>query len=477
MPLLLHNALAMLVARLAPPAFSFAINVAIARVYGADALGTYVYLLSLLLVFQAIAGAGMPFLVTRELAVRPDETVDLVRAARTVGCASGVIAAIGFFVLAWCSSDGGTALAAAALAPSLLASGWIAVQEAYFIARHEHHAVTAVAIAENAVKLALAGLALLAGGGLVAVFLAIASARWCALVVGQKLMDEPVRTGWRPDWRRALPLARALPPFAAMIALAMLFFRIDILVLGVLDGGHDTGVYGAALTLYSVALLLPESAMAAIYPRLATSFRSGGREAALATLLTAKLLAIGLVPLALGMIDLAQPLLHLVYGPPFEDSAPALRLLVASLPIQGMNIALAQALQASGHQREMLAVAGFGTALHLVVTCAFVATLGWLGAPLAVLLSSSVVALSSAWLFHRRVGTIQVDVGTWIGLSAVAVPIALVLVAPPELERAATAAGVAWLGLALVARRMFRRSEVDEIARLIRSGLLEVGVS
>lgn len=64
----------MLAARLLVPVFSFAINVGIARTYGAETLGVYIHLLALLLIFQAAAGAGMQLLLTRELATAPKKT-------------------------------------------------------------------------------------------------------------------------------------------------------------------------------------------------------------------------------------------------------------------------------------------------------------------------------------------------------------------------------------------------------------------
>ncbi|HZR80490.1 MAG TPA: oligosaccharide flippase family protein [Candidatus Binatia bacterium] len=473
-PLVVWNAVAMLAARLAPPVFSFAINVAIARLYGAGALGSYVWVLSLLVIFQTVAGAGMTLLVTREIAARPGDAAALVVQARTIGVATGLGATALFLVIAFFSSDATSALAAAALAPSLLPSAWIAVQEAYFVAHRRHHAVTAVAIAENAVKLALAALALAAGGGLVGVCGAITAARVVALAFGQRLM---ARAGCRPGWRLAIrdsaPLARALPPFGAMLVVAMLFFRVDVLVVGLLRGEHDTGVYGAAVTLYTVALLLPDSAMSAVFPRLAASFQSGRAGAATATLLTAKLLAIALVPVAVALIDLADPVLHLVYGARFADAAPALRMLAASLPVHAVNAAFGQALQAGGHQRAILAVAVLGTALHAVVTCALVALLGIEGAPIAVLFSSSVVAVLGAAVFHLRVAPIRIGLRSVCAVSAVAGPVALALLAPARLELAATVAGAVWLACALGARQVLGSDEIAEMARVLRPGRME----
>ncbi len=473
---LLGNALAMLAARLAPPVFSFAINVAVARLLGADSLGAYVYLLSLLMIFQAVAGAGMPLLVTREIAARPGDSLALVRDARNVGLATGLLATLGFVAWARGAADPRAAQAALLLAPSLLPSAWIAVQEAYFVARHEHHAVTVIALVENAVKLSLAAAAFAWDGGLVALCAGISAARLAGLATGQVLMARRgCRGTWRPDLRGAWPMARALPPFGALMVTAMVFFRVDVLVIGALRDEHDTGLYGAALTLYTVALLLPDSAMSAVYPRLAASFQRESDGFARATVLTAKLLASALVPVSLVLIVAARPLIGLIYGAGYLGAAPALALLAASLPVHAVNAALGQALQAGGQQAAVLGVALVGTAVHVGLTLALVSAIGVPGAPIAVLISSTLVALASGWLFHRRIARLEVAPARLVGASAVAGPVGLVLLAPQGWALAAAAAGLAWLAAALLAERLFARTELDDVARVLLAPRVEAG--
>jgi O-antigen/teichoic acid export membrane protein len=465
---LFANAVAMLAARLAPPAFSFAINVAIARLHGTDSLGVYVYLLSLLVIFQAVASAGMTQLLVRELAAHPTQVDRLVRQGRTLGIATGSLATAGFLLYARFVADGTSSRAADALSLYLLPSAWIAVQEAFFIARCEHHAVTVVAVVENAIKLLLAIAVFWFGGGLVELCLAISASRVCALVFGQILMHRAgSRAGFRPELHGLAPLARALPSFGGMFVLAMVFFRVDVLVLGAMRGERETGIYGAGLTLYSVALLLPDSVLAAVYPRLAASFRSGRDGFARAALLAAKLLAIGLVPVSVGLIDLAPAVLGHVYGEKFLEAAPALALLGASLPIHALNGAFGQALQAGGYQGAMLCAGLVGTAIHVAITLALVALLGVPGAPLALLISSSLLALMSGYLFHTRVRAIEIRPRTVWTASAVAGPIALALLVPQPYAVAGAIAGGLWIALAFLAEQVLARTELDEVVRAL----------
>ena len=72
----------MLAAKFLPPVFAFVVHVSIARLAGAETLGGYVSLLAVLMIFQAVAGAGMQFLLTRDIATQPERAATHVHEAR-----------------------------------------------------------------------------------------------------------------------------------------------------------------------------------------------------------------------------------------------------------------------------------------------------------------------------------------------------------------------------------------------------------
>lgn len=466
---LLANWVAMLAARLMPPVFGFAINVGIARAWGTAGLGAYVYLTSLLLVFQAVAGAGMSLLLVREIAAHPDRTPQLAAQGRAVGLVSGLVAMLGFVLLSLLQDSPETRQAGCVLALSLLPSAWITVQEACFVARRRHHVVALTAAAENVVKLSLAATAFFAGGGLVALCAAITIARFCSLLLGQRLLAaEGAASAWRFEARGSGPLVRALPPFAGMLVLAILYFRVDVLVVQWLRPEAETGLYAAALTLYTVALLLPESALSAVYPRLAHAFHTGHDGFGRGTWLAAKLLAVALVPVSLGIIALAEPVLGIIYGHRFDGAAEPLTLLAASLPLHALNGAFGQALQASGHQKAAMQVAGLATGVHLVVTVAFVSLFGLDGAPIAVLTSSTLAAVATGVLVHRHAAPLPRGAGiAWTAVTIVG-PIGLALAFTPAHAILGGALALVWLAAALGAERLREHSDLLEAWSLLR---------
>lgn len=474
---LFANWAAMLAARLMPPLFGFAINVGIARAWGPQGLGTYVYLTSLLLVFQAVAGAGMSLLLVREIASRPQEAALLAARGRAIGLASGTLATLAFVALALWRTEAATTHAACVLALSLLPSAWITVQEAFLIAQRRHHVVTLVAAAENLLKLLLALAVFVSGGGLVGLCVTITMVRVFALLLGQRfLVAGGARIPWRPQWQGARALARLLPSFAAMLVLAILYFRVDVLVLQALRPETETGLYAAALTLYTVAILLPESALSAVFPRLARAFHSDHEGFSRGIWLAAKLLAIGLVPVSIALIALAMPVLRAVYGPSFTAAALPLGLLAASLPLHALNGAFGQALQASGEQRTAMWVAAAATLFHLGLTIALVRSLGLIGAPIAVLGSSLLAAVTTGVLVHRRAAPLPGGYAAWAWTAlTISVPIGLALRFAPEHAITGGALGAAALGVALVATLLRESSELGDALARLRTPRIEAG--
>jgi len=406
---LVANGLATLAARLLVPVFSFAIGIAVARLGGSALLGQYVELVAIALVAQTLAGAGLPPLVTREVAARGGHAGALLPVAYRLGLSSGALASLLFALYVALVVPAAQWSAAAWLALSIVPSAWIGAQEGVLMGVQRHPRLAAVACAEGAVKLAAAGIVLASGGGLVGLCAGVTLGRVVALVLGHRLVRsaraEAVSDGGAADAPGAFSaLARELVPFAATVTLAMLYFRQDVMVVGALRSEGETGLYGVAATLYAMTLLLPNAAMAAIYPRLAAAFVLSPAGFRAATLRTTGLLVGAGAAVALVLVLVAAPLVRLLYGPAFEGAVPVLRLLAALLPLHGANAALGQAMQAARLQRAMLAMTAVTVVANLAALLVLVPRYGIEGAAVALLASTLLAIGIQAVIFQRQFG-------------------------------------------------------------------------
>jgi O-antigen/teichoic acid export membrane protein len=463
------NAAAMLAAKLLPPMFAFAVHLGIARLAGPEMLGGYVSLLAVLMIFQAMAGAGMQFLVAREIAAYPERAVTHARQARAFGLASGALATMAYLLYALTLLPASHQMAAFALAATVLPSAWIALHESIFIATRSHYGIAIVAIAENSLKLGIALAALSLGKGLIGVCVGIAIARVVGLAVGGWLVRRiGVRGTWHFSRAAIVPFARAVAPFSSLFIMSMAYFRIDVPIVHAIAGDRAAGFYGAAAALYGALLLLPESALTAAYPRLASSFRASKDGYVRATWLVAKVVAISIVPLSMVLIAVAPIVVNLAYGSTYAPAITVLRLLALSLPVHALNGALGQALQAGGEQRAMVRVIAMGLVLHVILNVVLVGLIGISGAAVAMLLSSSFVAIGALHAMHRRVAPLRLSLSLVPSAVAIVGPLALVSLAPSRYALAAVVAAGVWLAVGAAWSGIVGSADIDGLRTALR---------
>ena len=445
--MLIANTMSVLVARLLVPLFSFALNVWIARNFGVEVLGLYGELISLLFIFQALAALGMPALIAREIASRPAEAERFIATARAVAIAGGIAASLGFLAYSRAFLPPSAQTAALFFALAVLPSGWISIQEATFVASRTHHWITVVALAEHGPKMVIAMAALALGGGVASVAIAIAVGRMSALVLGQRLAARVLPGGGaRISFGGMRDFLVALAPFAALFAMSHVYFRIDVLIIAALRGQHDAGLYTAALSLFAAALVLPDSLMTAVFPRLARFFGTSPDNFGRVTWAATTMIGLSLVPVAVGLIVLAEPLILTIYGGQFSTAALPLQLLCASLPLHGVNVALGQGLQAGRHQGKMLSVVIFTVMAHLVLSAGFVMWRGPQGAALAMAASAAIASVGSLMAFHKYIA--RFERSSWVLWHALFLaPFALVLWSPSGFVLIGAAAVIAALAV------------------------------
>jgi O-antigen/teichoic acid export membrane protein len=196
-------------------------------------------------------------------------------------------------------------------------------------------------------------------------------------------------------------------------------YRFDVLILGGFASARDVGVYSVALTLTSVAWILPQGLQTVLFPRAASldesavtgEISSTESDAALAKAARHSVLLI--IPGALLISFLLLVAVPLLYGGKFADTTPQGFILLPGVLLLGVGKVLSSVIAGRGYPRYIL----YGGAISVPLTLALYFTLipafhAW-GAAVASSISYGLTAL--VWLvFFRRV--------TRIGLRSAFVP-------------------------------------------------------
>jgi O-antigen/teichoic acid export membrane protein len=252
----------------------------------------------------------------------------------------------------------------------------------------------------------------------------------------------------RAQWRR---MARELLPYAAASAIGAVYFRVEIVVLSLVSGEHQTGLFSAAFRITEVVVGIPWLVAASALPVIARAAENDRERLAYALrqMFRASLVAgVGMaVAIALG----AKFALDLVAGPHYEGSVGVLRIQATTVAFTFLVTQWGFALLALKQMRALLV----SNALALVTAIGATVVLGRVdgarGASLALVGAEAVLAVAYAISLARVSDELRVRLGGLprvVGAAAAAIGVAAISGTP---SLPATIIGVAVYVLALAA--------------------------
>lgn len=385
-------------------ATSFLLQLLIARQLGLETLGAYTIVMAYLNVCQVVSELGLPGLLVRDLAQRPDHRLAYFRIASGLQLVVSLVIWGVLALLAWLLP----------LAPATQAALWIvgaslpfaaltSVTQTLFQAGERMELVLGVEAVINTLILIGSIIAIWLGAGLLTLVGLLIVTQALSALMGLLLV---LRAGLLAAPQEAVPLdlpllARQAAPFLGFSIADVLLQRVDILLLSVVAGETVTGIYSAAYQLVRVLSKLVQSFWRALYPTLSRLHQEAQPHyVRLATLgLRGSLLM--LLPCAMLLSLLAQPVLHLVFGGDSLPATPVLQILIWSAPLLLIETFAATVLMVEQHPVQSLLVSGIHFVGIVLLLPELTTTWGAVGTAWAVVLSGLVSAGVGLWLLRQ----------------------------------------------------------------------------
>jgi O-antigen/teichoic acid export membrane protein len=207
--------------------------------------------------------------------------------------------------------------------------------------------------------------------------------------------------------RGARAMLRPALTIGAANAMGLLNFNFDSILLGFLKGPVLVGLYTAAYRPVTIALALPVTYFQGLFPALSQLFAED-REAFLhLARRSLRLCAIFAVPVGVGGVMLAEPVILFIFGSNYADSAVPLRILVWSAVFVVIRGSYRHALNAAGLQNLDLRAAVSSSVVNVGLNIALIPKFGMVGAACATVLGDFVWFAMAGWYFTRRVRSLH----------------------------------------------------------------------
>ncbi len=442
-----RNAMALVASQIVTKALNLAVAVVLVRWLGADELGRYAYVLAFCFPFGALADFGVATLAIREASAQPARAGAVIAAARRFTAGLSLAAVLVMMAVATLTGHEPRLLAAFALAG--LGSVVSAFTLPYLVgltAREHMRRLSLHRVVGSVTGGVLTLGVLLAGGGLLALFVAGFATSVLMLALARALAGPALASGARAT---VGAMARQALPFGLLMTGFALYYRIDMVMLEWMAGSRAVGFYAAAYRFLDVVVVLAASLTGPLFPRLSAVARA--RPDAARRLLEdawRPLFALGL-PLSIGACALATLLVGVLFGDGFAESAPLLRVLIwGTLPLFWVSVA-SHALIAADRVWPLVAVYAASAALNVVANLLLIPRFGGAGAAVATLACEWLNLAAVVVLVRANFGVAFSVTGLWRYAGAAAIMLAGVWALQGAGLAAAVVAGAGLYGGAL----------------------------
>lgn len=188
--------------------------------------------------------------------------------------------------------------------------------------------------------------------------------------------------------------------FSGLFGIFML--NIDIVMLGWWRSAEEIGYYSASQRVVQILYILPAILASAIFPAAARFIKQ--KEDGKTRLLNEKsmtALYLIAIPLAVGGIILAKPIIELLFGKKYLPASASFQILIASLLIQFPGAVLGNLIMAHNQQKKLVSYVIAGSLSNIFFNVLLIPKYGISGAAIATLISQ-LAYFTPVWLKIKK---------------------------------------------------------------------------
>ena len=191
-------------------------------------------------------------------------------------------------------------------------------------------------------------------------------------------------------------------PIALTIVFNLVYLRTDIIILSLLRGPEEVGLYGAAYKVVDVLTTIPFMISGLLLPLLAdfwkrqdfTRFKELIQQGF-------DSLAMIALPLVAGTFFVGHDIMALIAGEDFRDSGEVLRWLIIAVAFIFFNSVFAHAIVALDKQKQTISAYGFVALVGIIGYLIIIPLYGGTGAAIVTMITEGIIAVTIYVLYKR----------------------------------------------------------------------------
>jgi len=199
-------------------------------------------------------------------------------------------------------------------------------------------------------------------------------------------------------WQNAWPILRTAWPFALSGLLGGIMINTDTLLIGLFRSAEELGWYSVAQRPIQMLYLLPIVLASSLFPLFARLANENRVKLGQAIQTSTRILLLVGIPIAVGAIITAKPLINLVFGVEYARAVPSFTVLALTLLINFPAVLLSNVLFAADQQKTLVRYFALGAGVNILLDLLFIPNFGIVGSAWATLFSQ---VLSNLYLWYH----------------------------------------------------------------------------
>ncbi len=180
-------------------------------------------------------------------------------------------------------------------------------------------------------------------------------------------------------------------PLALTSIIWIIHSRTDMVMLSIMRGDAQVGIYSAAYRLSEPLMLIPYALVISLFPIMSVSFKSSKEKLLKIYQLSVKYILIIMLPITIGTILIADKIILLIYGVEFAGSITALQIIIWALVFTSINIVLFNLLVSINQQKLSTVTLTLGALLNVALNFVLIPMLSYNGAAIATVMTKAIV--------------------------------------------------------------------------------------
>ena len=382
---------------------SLVVTIYLARYLGTVGFGKYSFVFAYLAFFGVITDLGLQTILVREISRNPSVTPKLIGNAYFIKLILTVFAVVlSIVVITLISYPTDTTTYVYIAAFTMVFLSFTHLYAAIFQAnlRMEYNIIAKLSF--KVLSASLIFWIIFSHGTLMQVIIVLVVSEMVKTLISYLFSRKLVRPRfeidfglWRYLFKEALPIALAGVIF-------IIYFRIDVVMLSIMQGDAPVGIYSAAYKLSEPLSLIPIALLTSMFPIMSASFKSSNERLIRIYRFCVRYLLIIILPIAIGTTIIADKIIFLVYGAEFAGSATALQILIWALVFTSAGYVLTNLLISIGKQKLYTLSMVLCAIANVTLNFILIPMLSYNGAAIATVVTSAVLFIASFYFVSKH---------------------------------------------------------------------------